>query len=182
MTLTRCWICTNRHSTSRWEDNTFWTALDWLVEGVLEHEQQMFVLMDANARTGRKGGGRLVSVECKVLGAYGRDTLNGNGDRLFSITNNYGLALFKSFFSTAKKAILHTFGGEANKKSTTFSRGSEVDTSCRTLQCTSNHHSYPSSRITTYIVKACVKLLGRFTRNRPVRRARRPPPVSTADS
>ena len=77
------------------------------MKGVLEHEQQLFVLMDANARTGRKGGGGLVSVERKVLGAYGRDTLNGNGDRLLSITNNHGLALFKSFFSTAKKAISH---------------------------------------------------------------------------
>ena len=149
------------------------------MKGVLEHEQQLFVLVDANARTGRKGGGRLVSEECKVLGAYGRDTLNGNDGRLLSITNNHGLALFKSFFSTAKKAVSHTFGGEANKKMTIFSRGSEVET-CRTLLYTSNHHSFPS-RITTYIVKAYVKLFGRFTRNRPVKRARRPPPVPTAD-
>ena len=150
------------------------------MKGVPEHEQQLFVLVDANARTGRKGGGRLVSEECKVLGAYGRDTLNGNGDRLLSITNNHGLALFKPFFSTAKKATSHTFGGEANKKMTTFSRGSKVETSCRTLLGTSNRHSYPS-RITTYIVKAYVKLPGRFTRNRPVKRARRPSPISTAD-
>ena len=34
--------------------------------------------MDANARTGRRGGGKLGSEECKVFGAYGRDTLNDN--------------------------------------------------------------------------------------------------------
>ena len=97
------------------------------MKGVLEHEQQLFVLMDANARTGPKGGGRLVREQCKVLGAYGRDTLNGNNDRLLSITNNHGLKLFKSLFSTAKKAVSHTFGDEANKKMTIFSRGSEVN-------------------------------------------------------
>ena len=39
-------------------------------------EVQLFMLMDANARTARSGGGKLGSDECKVLGAYGRDTIN----------------------------------------------------------------------------------------------------------
>ena len=61
--------------------NAFWTALERVVKEVPEHEQ-LFVLMDANARTGRRGGGKLGSEECKVLGAYGRDNLNDNGERL----------------------------------------------------------------------------------------------------
>ena len=180
ITLTRCWICTNRHS-SRWEDNTFWTFLDWLVKGVLEHEQQLFVLMDANARTGRKGGGRLVSVERKVLGAYGRDTLNGNGDRLLSITNNHGLALLKSFFSTAKKAISHYVrrrGKQKNDYIFTRQRGRNV------VQDITVHLQLPFLPISDHNIhrqSIYVKLLGRFTRNRLVKRARRPPPVSIAD-
>ena len=59
------------------EKKVFWTALERVVIGVPEHEQQL-MLMDANARTGRRGGGKLGSEECKVLGAYDRDTLNDN--------------------------------------------------------------------------------------------------------
>ena len=40
------------------KNNTFWRALDKVVKEVPEHKQ-LFVLMDPNARTGRKGGGRL---------------------------------------------------------------------------------------------------------------------------
>ena len=63
--------------------NAFWTALERVVKEVPKHEQ-LFVLMDANARTGRGGGGKLGSEECKVLDAYGRGNLNDNGERLFS--------------------------------------------------------------------------------------------------
>ena len=38
----------------------FWTALERVVKEVPEHEQ-LFVLMDANARTGRRGRGKLGS-------------------------------------------------------------------------------------------------------------------------
>ena len=40
-------------------------------------------MMDANARTGRRGEG---CVDGKVLGAHGRDTLNDNGRRLLAIS------------------------------------------------------------------------------------------------
>ena len=61
------------------KSHAFWTALDRVVKEVPEHEQ-LFVSMDANARTGQTGGGRLGSKEYKVLGASGRDTLNDNGE------------------------------------------------------------------------------------------------------
>ena len=54
-------------------------VLERVVKEVPEHEQ-LLVLMDANARTGRRGEGKLRSEECKVLGAYGRDNLNDNGE------------------------------------------------------------------------------------------------------
>ena len=104
--------------------------------------------MDANARTGRRGGGKLGSEECKVLGAYGRDNLNDNGERLLSFSANHELALLNTFFSTAKNAISHTFNGEAKSALTTFSRGSETENSCGMSLCTPNRHSY-LSRITT---------------------------------
>ena len=59
--------------------NAFWTALERVVKEVLGHEQ-FFVLMDANVRTGWRGGGKLGSEECEVFGAYGRDILDDNGE------------------------------------------------------------------------------------------------------
>ena len=95
--------------------NAFWTALERIVKEVPEHEQ-LFVLMDANARTGRRGGGKLGSEECKVLGAYGRDNLNDNGERLLSFSANHELTLLNTFFSTAKNAVSHTFSGLGQKR------------------------------------------------------------------
>ena len=45
--------------------------------------EHLLVMMDANARTGRRGEG---CVDGKVLGAHGRDTLNDNGRRLLAIS------------------------------------------------------------------------------------------------
>ena len=95
--------------------NAFWTALERVVKEVPDHEQ-LFVLMDANARTGRRGGGKLGSEECKVLGAYGRDNLNDNGERLLSFSANHELAVLNTFSSTAKNVISHTFNGRGKKR------------------------------------------------------------------
>ena len=53
-----------------------------------KHEQ-LFVLMDANARTGRREKGQVGSKDSKILGAYGRDTLTDNGELLLSFANNH---------------------------------------------------------------------------------------------
>ena len=50
--------------------------------------EQLFVLMNANARTGRREKGQVESKDSKILGAYGRDTLNDNGELLLSFANN----------------------------------------------------------------------------------------------
>ena len=65
LTLTQA-VVAKRHA--------FWTALDEVVEQVPERGQ-LFVLMDVNARTGRRGREGLGSEKCKVFGACGRDML-----------------------------------------------------------------------------------------------------------
>ena len=141
---------------------------------VPEHEQ-LFVVMDANARTGRRGGGKLESEECKVLGAYGRDNLNDNGERLLSFSANHELALLNTFFSTAKNVISHTFNGRG-KKCTDY-----ILTRQRDRKIVRDVTVYPQPSFLPIsdhnIVTAHVKLLGCFARNRPVREAKGPPPI-----
>ena len=95
-----------------------WTSLDRVVEEVPKHEQ-LFVLMDANARTGRREKGQVGSKDSKILGAYGRDTLNDNGELLLSFANNHDLTLVNTFFSTPKSGVSHTFNGRGKNGSTT---------------------------------------------------------------
>ena len=54
-----------------------WHRLDSLVQRIPKKEC-LFVLMDANARTGEKVDGERTEDD-GVLGAYGRDELNNNG-------------------------------------------------------------------------------------------------------
>ena len=67
--------------------------------------------MDANARTGRREKRQVGSKNKKTLGAYGRDTLNDNGELLLSFANNYDLALVNTFLSTPKGGVSHTLNG-----------------------------------------------------------------------
>ena len=88
--------------------DAFWTALDRVVKGEPEHEHP-FVLMDADARTGRRGAAGLESEECKVLGAYDRETLSENGERLFFFPNNhipsYKSALHRTGYESIKATV-----------------------------------------------------------------------------
>ena len=72
--------------------------------------------MDANARTGRRGKGQVGSNDNKIIVAYGRDTLNDNGELLLSFANNYDLSLVNTFFSTSKGGVSHTFIGRGKKR------------------------------------------------------------------
>ena len=156
------------------KENVFWTSLKRVVKEVLENEQ-LFVLMDANARTGRRGGGKLGSKECKVLGAYGRDTLHDDGERRLSFSDNHELAHSIRIFSTAKNAISHTFNGRG-RKCIDYILTRQRD---RKLVRYVTVHPQPSFLPMSdhNIVTAHVKLLGRFARNRPAREAKRPPPI-----
>ena len=125
--------------------------------------------------TGWRGGGKVGSEEFKVLCAYGRYTLNDNGERLLPFSANRELAILNAFFSTAKNAMSHTFNGRGKK------RIDYVLTRQRDRKLVRNVTGHPQPsflRIPDHnIVTAHVKLLGRFARNRPVRKAKGPPPI-----
>ena len=112
------------------------------------------------------------SEECEGFGAYGRDTLNDNGERLLSFSANHELVLLNTFSSTAKNAISHTFNGWG-KKCIDYILTRQRD---RKLVRDVTVHPQPSFLpISDHnIVTAHVKLLGRFARNRPVREAKGP--------
>ena len=128
--------------------NAFWTALERVVKEVPEHEQ-LFVLMGANARTGRRGGRKLGSVECKILGASGRDTLNDDGEQLHSFSANHGLALLNTFSVPPSTQFHMCSTGEAKLVWTLCLRGRETENSCVVLLCTPNRHFYQSQTTTS---------------------------------
>ena len=69
--------------------------------------EYVFVLTDANVRTGKRGeGGEAGS---KVLGAYGRDKLNENGKVLLGFAENNKLALLNTLFCILKSGVSYTF-------------------------------------------------------------------------
>ena len=152
--------------------HAFWTSLDRVVEEVPKHEQ-LFVLMDANARTGRKEKEQVGSKDSKILGAYGRDTLNDNGELLLSFANNHDLALVNTFFSTPKGGISHTFNGRG-KKRIDYILTRQCD---RKFVRNVTEHPQPSFLpISDHnIVSTPVKLLGHFSRNRRLRTSTKPP-------
>ena len=152
--------------------HAFWTSLDRVVEEVPKDEQ-LFVLMDANARTGRREKGQVGSKDDKILGAYGRDTLNDNGELLLSFANNQDLALVNTFFSVPKGGVAHTFNGRGKQRIDyilTRQRG-------RKFVRNVTVHPHPSFLpISDHnIVSAPVKLLGHFVRTRRLRASAKPP-------
>ena len=152
--------------------HAFWTSLDRIVVEVPKHEQ-LFVLMDANARTGRREKGQVGSKDGKILGAYGRDTLNDNGELLLSFANNHDLALVNTFFSTPKGGVSHTFDGRGKK------RIDYILTRQRDRKFVRNVTVHPQPSFLPIsdhnIVSAPVKLLGHFARNRRLRASAKPP-------
>ena len=108
---------------------------------------------------GSRGGGKLGTEECKVFGAYGRDTPNDNGELLLSFSANHVLALLNTFSSTAKNEILHMFnGGGKNFIDYILTRQRNIN-SCGML------------------LHSTCEMLGRFARNRAVREAKGPPHI-----
>ena len=67
----------------------------------------LFDPLGANAHTGKRGEGGVGSKDNEVLDAYGRDTLNDNGERVLTFAANHGLALVNTFFSTCKWFITY---------------------------------------------------------------------------
>ena len=75
------------------------------MEEVPKHER-LSVLTDANARTGRREKGQVGRKDNKIICAYGRDTLNDNGELLLSFANNQGRRItYFQFNGRGKKRI-----------------------------------------------------------------------------
>ena len=89
------------------EKAKYMAALNSTVKPVPSREH-VFVLTDANARTGKRGEGG-GETDSKVLGAYGRDVLNENGKLLLRFAEDNKLALLNTFFSTPKRGVSYTF-------------------------------------------------------------------------
>ena len=152
--------------------HAFCTSLDRAVEEVPKHEQ-LFVLMDANARTGRREKGQVGSKDNKLIGAYGRDTLNDNGELPLFFANNHGPALVNTFFSTPKDGVSHTFNGRGKK------RIGYILTRQRDHKLVRNvaMHPQPSFLLISdhNIVSAPIKLPDHFARSRRLRASTKPP-------
>ena len=152
--------------------HAFWTSLNRAVGGVPKHEQ-LFVLVDANARTGRREKGQVGSKVSKILGAYGRNTLNDNEELLLSFANNHDLALVSTFFSKLKGGVTHTFNGR-EKKPIDYILTRQCD--CKFVRNVTVHLQPSFLPISDHnIVSAPVKLLGHFSRNRRLRASAKPP-------
>ena len=78
--------------------------------------EQLVVLVDATARTGRREKGGVRSKESEILGADGRDTLNDNKEVLLSFADNHDLALVKIVIGTRKDGVSHVFNGLGKKR------------------------------------------------------------------
>ena len=109
----------------------------------------------------------------RSLGAYGRDTLNDNGELLLSFVNNHDLAIVNTFFSTPKGGVSHIFNGRG-KKRIDYILMRQRD---RKLVRNVTVHLQPSFLpISDHnIVSEPVKLLGHFARNRRLRISAKPP-------
>ena len=79
------------------------------------------MLMDANARTGRRMEGQSLRDE-GILGTYGRDELNDNGKLLLSFATDNKLAIMNTFFSTRKGGVSHTYNGVTGSRTSDFKR------------------------------------------------------------
>ena len=76
----------------------FWSMVLETVAS-LPRRDQLFVLMDVNVRTGKRDrGGNLEYAQ--VLGPYGRDILNDNGEHLVRTAADAGMTIANTFFST----------------------------------------------------------------------------------
>ena len=98
----------------------FWDRLDSLVQRI-PAKGCLYVLMGANARTGRRIEGESLQDE-EILGTYGCDELNDNGKLLLSFATDNKLAIVNTFFSTRKDGVSHTYNGVTGSRTSDFKR------------------------------------------------------------
>ena len=149
-------------SNTREQKAVFWADLESAVSRVPSSDY-LFVLIDANARTGVRMG----EEDCKVIGAYGRDTRvsDSNGTSLLRCAGDNKLALVNTFFSVPKGCTSRTFNGTrpADRKRIDYIITQQ---SHRKLVRNVTFHLQPYADSDHNIVCARVRLPGRFARNR----------------
>ena len=85
-----------------------------LAHVMMPRNEHLFVLMDANARTGKQGGEIEVISVTKVIRAYRRETLDDNGGQRLSCVDNHDLTTVNTSYSTTNR--LHTSNGRGSKR------------------------------------------------------------------
>ena len=153
---------TDTVSNTREHKAVFWVDLESAVSRVPSSDY-LFVLIDANARTGV----RIREEDCKVIGAYGRDTRvsDSNGTSLLRFAGDNKLALVNTFFSVPKGCTSRTFNGTrpADRKRIDYIITRQPH---RKLVRNITVHLQPYADSDHNIVCARVRLPGRFARNR----------------
>ena len=153
---------TDTVSNTREQKDVFWADFESAVSRV-PNSDYLFVLVDANARTGVRMGGE----DCKVIGSYRRNTRvsDSNGTSLLRFVSDNKLALVNTFFSVPKGCTSRTFNGTrpADRKRIDYIITRQ---SHRKLVRNVTVHLQPHSDSDHNIVCARVRLPGRFARNR----------------
>ena len=148
-------------SNTRQQKDVFWADLESVVSRVPSSDC-LFVLIDANARTGVRMG----EEDCKVIGAYGRDTRvsYSNGTSLLRFAGDNKLALVNTFFSVPKGCTSRTFNGTrpADRKRIDCIKRQSHGKLVRNVTV----HLQPHADSDHNIVCARVRIPGRFARNR----------------
>ena len=98
---------TPTHEAPEGQKAKYMAALTSTVASVPAREY-VFVLTDANARTGKRGEGGEEAGR-KVFGAYGQDMLHENGKLLLGFAESNKLALLYTLFCTSKNGVSQTF-------------------------------------------------------------------------
>ena len=106
------------------------------------NREQLFVLKDANARTGRREKGGVGSKDNKILGVYGRYTLNDCGELLMSFANNHDLKLVSTLFCTLMGGVSHIFNGRCKKRIDYILTRHVIANSYGMLMCTPSPPSF----------------------------------------
>ena len=153
---------TNNVSNTREQKDLFWAGLENAVSRV-PSSNYLFILIDAKARTGVYMG----EEDCKVIGAYGRDTRvsDSNGTSLLRFAGDNKLALVNTFFSVPKGCTSRISNGTrpADRKRIDYIITRQ---SHRKLVRNVTVHLQPRTDSDHNIACARVRLPGRFARNR----------------
>ena len=153
---------TDTVSNTREQKDVFWADLENAVSRVPSSDY-LFNVIDTNARTGVRMG----EEDCKIIGAYGRDTRvsDSNGTSLLRFAGDNKLALVNTFFSVPKECTSRTFNGTrpADRKRVDYIITRQ---SHRKLVRNVTVHLQPHADNDHNIVCARVRLPGRFARNR----------------